>query len=298
MKFWIVTPSYNQESWLRLCIQSIADQAEEGIEIHHHVQDAGSTDGTVDFLDEQQRLSETLKPDVYSFSYESVPDKGMYDAINKGWERAPADYDILAYLNCDEQYEQGALLAVSGFFNARSEVDVAMGNMVVVDVDGKYICQRRPQYPLKAYSYVEIPGFTCTTFLRRRVFFEKGIHFNIQWRDIGDKEWFIEMQIQGCRFGMLNYYTSIFTSMPTNMNLGENARREKIEFNRQMPALIKPFRVLIVKHNRLRYLIRMCLGTRIKNYSQYKAGGSRRETVEIERTKWLWGMHHELGEQS
>ena len=53
MKFLIATPSYNQLAYLGRAVASVRDQVCEGIEIHHHVQDAGSTDGTVEFLQAQ-----------------------------------------------------------------------------------------------------------------------------------------------------------------------------------------------------------------------------------------------------
>ena len=50
MKVWIVTPSYNQVDWLKRAVASVADQAVDGLQVHHHVQDGTSTDGTVQFL--------------------------------------------------------------------------------------------------------------------------------------------------------------------------------------------------------------------------------------------------------
>ena len=296
MKFWIVTPSYNQCEWLKSCVASIAAQVGEGLDVHHHVQDAGSDDGTVEFLQSHQtRCAEKPVPG-YTFSYASEPDEGMYDAINKGWELAPADIDVIAYLNCDEQYQTEALGAVSRFLSRRPKVDVVMANMVVVDGDGEYICQRRPQKPIKAYCYVQIPGFTCTTFLRRRVFFDKQIQFNIKWRDLGDKELFIEMAQKGCSFGMLNFYTSLFTSMPTNMNFGENARREKIAFNNAIPGRLRMLRPLIVKHNQFRFLLRMVTGVKLDSFQLFADYEKPPLHKPINKTKWLWHAYHDLGE--
>jgi hypothetical protein len=67
-------------------------------------------------------------------------DSGRYDAINRGFRRAQGD--LLAYLNCDEQYLPGAPASVGGFFAAHPEIEVALAGTIVVDGDGHYVCHR------------------------------------------------------------------------------------------------------------------------------------------------------------
>src|SRR5271155_3382250 len=100
MRFSVVTPSFRQSQWLKLCVASVADQ---GVEVEHIVQDACSDDGTLDWL--------LTDPRVKAFSEK---DAGMYDAVNRGLRRASGQ--ILSYLNCDEQYLPGALQAVGDYF--------------------------------------------------------------------------------------------------------------------------------------------------------------------------------------
>lgn len=83
MRFSVITPSFNSASWLRLCIASVADQ---GVDLQHIVQDAGSTDGTLEWLGGDARVTAFVERD-----------QGMYDAVNRGLRRAEGD--ILAYLN-------------------------------------------------------------------------------------------------------------------------------------------------------------------------------------------------------
>ena len=83
---------------MKLCIASVADQ---GVELEHIVQDAESDDGTLDWLPQDRRVKAFVEKD-----------QGMYDAVNRGLRRASGD--ILAYLNCDEQYLPGALAMVAG----------------------------------------------------------------------------------------------------------------------------------------------------------------------------------------
>ena len=83
MKFSIVTPSFRNSEWLKLCIASVADQ---GVEHEHIVQDSCSDDGTGDWLPRDSRVKAFVEKD-----------QGMYDAVNRGYRRATGD--ILAYLN-------------------------------------------------------------------------------------------------------------------------------------------------------------------------------------------------------
>jgi len=92
VKISIVTPSFRNSDWLKLCVASVADQA--GVEVEHIVQDAQSDDGTQEWLARDRRVQAYIEKDL-----------GMYDAINRGWRRATGE--ILAYLNCDEQYQPG-----------------------------------------------------------------------------------------------------------------------------------------------------------------------------------------------
>src|SRR5205823_14199740 len=138
--------SYRSSKWLRLCIMSVADQ---GVEAEHIVQDAGSDDGTLEWLLHDHRV----KPFVEK-------DKGMYDAVNRGLRRATGD--ILSYLNSDEQYLPGALATVRSFFEANPNIDVVFGDFVVIDPQGRYCFHRKVQVPLKYHTWVShLPAFTC-----------------------------------------------------------------------------------------------------------------------------------------
>src|ERR1700758_4755369 len=97
LRFSIITPSFLGRQWLPLCIASVADQ--QRVEVEHIVQDSCSGDGTEELLRNYSSVREYIEKA-----------EGMYDAVNRGFDRATGD--ILAYLNCDEQYLPGALKAV------------------------------------------------------------------------------------------------------------------------------------------------------------------------------------------
>src|SRR5438876_12243892 len=135
--FSIVTPSYRSGQWLRLCIASVADQ--QGVQLEHIVQDSCSDDGTQEWLPKDSRVQSFIEKD-----------QGMYDAVNRGFRRASGD--LLAYLNCDEQYLPGALGEVAQFFETHPEVEVLFADAVVIDRGGAYICHRKALVPTMYHS--------------------------------------------------------------------------------------------------------------------------------------------------
>ena len=224
MRLSIVTPSFRNSDWLKLCVASVADQ--QGVEFEHIVQDSCSDDGTQDWLPGDPRVKAFVEKDA-----------GMYDAVNRGFRRATGD--ILAYLNCDEQYLPGALKAVHDFFEQHPDVDVVFSDTVIVDPNGRYICHRKTLLPNKYDRWVRMRTVTCSMFLRRRILDEKGLFFDTRWLDLGDYFWVMSLIDNGIKLGTLRYFTSSFTETGENMNLKPNARTESEQRGKMVPLWIK-----------------------------------------------------------
>jgi glycosyltransferase involved in cell wall biosynthesis len=254
MDFSIITPSFRNSQWLRLCIASIADQ--QGIQVEHIVQDSCSDDGTQDWLPNDSRVQAFIEKD-----------KGMYDAVNRGFQRSKGK--LLAYLNCDEQYLPGALKSIHDYFAANPKVDVVLSDTIVTNPAGDYTCHRYAVTPLKHQMWVRFPALTCSLFVRRRVVEELGIHFDTRWRDLGDWFWVMEMVQRGLRIGVLPRFTSIFTDTGENMNLKPNAQREKVEKWQMAPSWVKLLKLPIMIHYRLRLAARGSLFQKPFDYALY-----------------------------
>lgn len=239
MRFSIVTPSFGQSQWLRLCVASVADQ---GVAHEHIVQDAGSKDGTLDWLTTDARVRAFVEPDA-----------GMYDAINRGLRRATGD--VLAYLNCDEQYLPGALAEVAAYFDTHPDVDVAFGYTLIVDETGEFLCQRKTLTPLPWHTQVaHLTTLTAATFFRRRIV-EAGHLFNPDYRCAGDAEWMLRLMRAGVKFGVIGYNTSIFTHTGGNLSRTARMKEEMQRLATQAPAPARWLRWLVLLHHWLRRLV-------------------------------------------
>ncbi len=237
----IITPSFRNAEWLKLCIASVADQ--EGVEVEHIVQDAGSDDGTLDWLPQDPRVTAYVEKDG-----------GMYDAINRGLHRAKGG--ILAYLNCDEQYLPGVLARVHEFFQDHPDIDAVFADTIVVDPEGGFIAFRKAVRPLKHHIWVShLPTFSCSTFFRRDLLDKHGLYFDTRWRDVGDADWVLRLLDLKVKTAVLRCFTSTFTRTGENMNFKPNALWEKKQMHDSAPAWAQRSSPLIVAHHRLRKLL-------------------------------------------
>ncbi|MDF7825426.1 hypothetical protein P4B35_15475 [Pontiellaceae bacterium B12227] len=329
MKFWIVTPSYNQLEWLKLCVASVRDQVisadgrsalgggEERIEVNHHVQDANSTDGTVDFLQqyaagvgersEDDANSQRIEPSTdpfspnaqspepraslsgYTFSYASEPDNGMYDAINRGWKLASDDVDIIAHLNCDEQYLPDALNTIASFFEAHTKADIVLADMIVVNSDGSYICHRRSLQPYAFTTRYCVGGFTATTFQRASVTKQKEVFFDTSWKNFGDKVWYNALHKAGCCFAVCNKIVSVFTDTGANLNWTDGGIQERKRYESEFLHGKSIGTTIIAKTLGLRRAMKELILKAPLSYSLYLPGKEqKRSVIPIEIPTGLW----------
>ncbi len=107
----IVTPNLNYGIYLECAIRSVLLQGYPDLE--YFIIDGGSTDDSVEIIHKYEQW----------IRWESKPDQGQGNGINKGLQSATGD--ILAYLNSDDYYELGA------FERIACEMDKSRGRLVV-----------------------------------------------------------------------------------------------------------------------------------------------------------------------
>ena len=101
MKITILTPSFNQGSFIEKNIRSVTSQSYTNFE--HIVIDGGSTDNTIEILKKYLHLK-----------WVSEPDEGQADALNKGL--AMATGDIIGWINSDDYYQKNIFHDVASHF--------------------------------------------------------------------------------------------------------------------------------------------------------------------------------------
>lgn len=241
-KISIITPSFRQLAWLKLAAASVADQ--QGVTIQHIVQDAGtgpeleawavkwqekSRDATA------RSASEKRTDDTgYDFRLFVEKDAGMYDAINRGLHRATGE--IVAYLNCDEQYLPQALARVHRFFSTHPHIEVLFTDALLLDSACNPISYRRVVLPSSRHIRLRhLNTLSCATFFRRSVI-EKRHFFDPQWKAIGDAIWVDRLLQAGIPMACLCEPCSAYAF--TGSNLGQTAS-SRAEHDRWQPS--RPF---------------------------------------------------------
>ncbi|MCW3089320.1 MAG: glycosyltransferase [Ferruginibacter sp.] len=119
MKVTIITVAFNSAAYLEDCIQSVIGQRYHDIE--HIIVDGGSTDGTLDIINQYEgNIARWI----------SEKDSGMYDAINKGMKMATGD--VIGILNSDDMLATcDVISSIVNSFN-RYKVGAVYGDIIYV----------------------------------------------------------------------------------------------------------------------------------------------------------------------
>lgn len=289
MKFYIVTPAYNTLTWLQRCIYSVADQASEGVEVHHHVQDGASSDGTPEWLEQWQ--NEHISMPGYTFTYESGKDTGMYDALNKAWEKLPPDATVTAHLNSDEQYLPGALKAVSDAALAHQDADVLLTAYIVIDAQSRYICHRRPSTPHKWVSRVACEIGSCACFHKVDTFLKHGVRFDTRFRSIADLVMYRDIVNLGLNFKTLpGVMTSLFTITGNNLAWTDATKVDMDILKKESPSIDSWFyRNILSRYSGLLRVFINLFYQAPRQYSAYTSAIRKRVNFHIQKPSCKWG---------
>ncbi len=120
LKISVVTPVLNAAETIGDCMKSV--QVQTWADIEHVIVDGGSTDGTIDAIHNNAGESTMVI---------SGPDKGLYDAMNKGISHATGD--IIGVLNADDFYADDRVIARVALCLLLQDVDTCYGDLLYVD---------------------------------------------------------------------------------------------------------------------------------------------------------------------
>lgn len=207
--FSIVTPSYNYHEYIREMLDSV--MAQEGVTYEHIIFDAGSTDGTLDVIREYEHVDLTVEPD-----------KGMSDAINKGFKKAKGKW--VMWLNTDDRLKPGALAKVKAFAENHGDADVIYGAWDFIDADGAY--QRTMQaFPFQKLMLAQLGCYiaSTSTFLRRSTLMDEGYFLNDRFKYVMDGEYYNRLAHAGKKF---QHYRQLIADFRMH---GENLSQKHLE---------------------------------------------------------------------
>lgn len=133
--FSIITVTYNARQWIEATIKSVTEQTYEQIE--YIVVDGNSSDGTVEII---KKYADKISKWV------SEPDKGLYDAMNKGLKLATGDF--VWFMNAgDTIYDDKTVSLIAEKIGENSDNIVIYGETQIIDEKGRIVGARRLKIP-------------------------------------------------------------------------------------------------------------------------------------------------------
>lgn len=220
MKITVITVCLNSADTIEKALKSVITQMCQ--ELEYIVVDGGSVDGTLEIL---------RKYDSYIDKMVSEPDKGIFDAMNKGVEMATGD--VIAFLNSDDWYEEGALKVVEDTFEA-NECDCVCCDNYVVRKYGDTVYYNATQEPIENMFFRMI-YFHSAIFCKRE-FFQAKDNFDLRYKIAADYDWFLQVVKHGVK--IVTVHQPVFTfgyggiSSTNEIECGREARRIAL---RQLP---------------------------------------------------------------
>ncbi len=189
MKISIVTITYNAEAVLQRTLDSVSSQTYRDIE--HLIIDGASKDGTMDLVSRYK-----VRDLPYEVRVVSEPDKGIYDAMNKGLCLATGEY--IVFLNAgDTLHDEKTLDMVASSLQPAANSQqpaVIYGDTNIVDDEGHFLRKRHLSVPdnLTWRSFKQ-GMLVCHQAFYARLDIARDIPYDLQYRHSADVDWCIRV---------------------------------------------------------------------------------------------------------
>jgi len=178
-KISIITPNFNGAQFLEETILSVLDQNYPNLE--YIVIDGGSTDGSIDIIRKyESKLAFWI----------SEPDKGMYYAIQKGFEKSTGE--IMGWINSDDKLIEKSLFILAEIFAGNTQINWIQGYPTVIDELSRIVLQRPHRYKREQFlSKAFLDGNFIqqeSTYWRRSLWELAGAKVSTEYKYAGDFE--------------------------------------------------------------------------------------------------------------
>lgn len=187
MRLSILTPTYNYGHFIDDSAESIVAQ---GVPVQWVIQDAESTDATAE-------VAELANSSSVTVDYQSEPDAGQSDALNRALVRADGDW--IGWLNADEFYLQGAFDEIARTVSRYPDADVIFGDWLEVDKGGRYLrlCpSHAPSRTVLRWNSCYLNS--CAVFVRSEAL--RTLGWDTSLRCVMDWDLWLRLEADGARF--------------------------------------------------------------------------------------------------
>ena len=201
--FSVVTITYNAAAVLRPTLDSVMMQDYPNVE--HLIIDGASTDETLAIAKAYQRLSDEAE-NGHVVKIQSEPDKGLYDAMNKGLRLATGDY--IVFMNAGDRFPEAdtldkvMLAAVVG--DGEERPAVLFGNTDIIDDKGNFLYHRRLSPPerltWRSFRYGMV---VCHQAFYARIDIARSLPYDTTFHYSADVDWCIRVMKEGERQHLL-----------------------------------------------------------------------------------------------
>lgn len=227
MKFSIITISYNSEKTIERTIQSVLTQTFSDLE--YIIVDGASKDGTLDVIKRYEPMFGGR------MKWKSEPDKGIYDAMNKGIHLSTGD--MLGIVNSDDWLEPDALDMVKRAFDKnRFNTDALYcGGINYHRTDGiiKRLDVNLKSFKRQASLYVMSGIRHPATFVPRQVYDKMGL-YDDHMKLSADQDFILRCHFEGIQFIEIKQPLSNMSEGGLSTGGGERARRIATEDRKHM----------------------------------------------------------------
>jgi glycosyltransferase involved in cell wall biosynthesis len=221
MKISVITASLNRKRFIGAAIESVLAQNYPKFE--HWIIDGGSSDGTLTFLKRYPHLKVL-----------SEPDRGVYDAWNKGIERTEGDF--ISILNSDDVYTPGAFNSCDRIAATSPSASVISGGCQIyrTDESGNEIEMHRYQDPRRyrltlRNATLGLPIINSRFF--RRSLFDKLGRFDLSYPVASDRDFLIRASLAGIKDVCTSevFYRYLWHAGSLTMNSGNQSMLRGLE---------------------------------------------------------------------
>ncbi|MBE9463050.1 glycosyltransferase family 2 protein [Dyadobacter subterraneus] len=216
MKVSIITVVYNGAATIRHCIESVLSQNFDSIE--YIIVDGNSTDGTKEIIASYgSKISKFI----------SEPDKGIYDAMNKGVKLATGD--VVGILNADDFYADANIISDVVKAMNQSDADACYGDLNYVDGQNETVIKRNwvsGQYKPNSFLMGWMPPHP--TFFVKKKCYEQFGDFRLDMGSAADYEIMLRFIF---KYGIkLTYIPKVLVKMRTG-GVSNNTLKNRIKAN-------------------------------------------------------------------